>query len=81
MSQSRVCCFGVEPLSPWVIHIYNRSLGRGQAALLALQASPVIDQLVASHAHQPGNIDFGETPLAAGSYGCQERFAGQIFSN
>src|SRR5919199_2259505 len=80
MRQGGIRRLGVQPFVPWVVDVRGRSFGRGEAALLALETAPVVDQFVARHAHEPGGTHLGQTALTARVDGCQERLAGQVLS-
>src|SRR6266496_1113584 len=80
MRQGGIRRLAVEPFVPRIVDVRDRSFRRGEAALLALVTSPVVDQFVARHANEPGGTHLGQTALTARGDGCQERLAGQILS-
>lgn len=76
--QGSVRRLGVQPFVPRVVDRFDRRFRRGEAALLALAATPVVDQLVARYAHEPGDTHLGQAALTARFDGREERLAGEI---
>lgn len=78
LRQGGVHRVGVQQFVPRVLDLRGRGLRRGEAALFALEATPVVHQFVTRHAHEPGDTHLGHIALTTGFDGCQERLAGQV---
>ena len=71
----------IEMVIPRVIEAVGHLPGDGKVALFPGNPSPMIDELVPCHPHQPGHVQFRQASLSAGRDGSQERLGREILSD